>query len=90
MCPQVLRSSNAKKSRRHSDRDITDLSPTIPNKDYIASLAVELNSSRSITGPVQEQWMFDTIKKSHEKGTKWRVLMNQVIFGSVRMTPEEI
>jgi len=65
-----------------SDRDITDLSPTIENKDYVAALAVDLNSSRSITGPVQEAWMLDTIEKSMEKGTKWRMLMNQVIFGS--------
>ncbi|KAG7566918.1 hypothetical protein FFLO_01297 [Filobasidium floriforme] len=71
---------------RKYDRDITDLSPTVPNKDYVASLAVELNSSRSITGPVQELWMLDTIKKSHEKGTKWRLLMNQVIFGSINHT----
>lgn len=30
--------------------------------------------------------MLDTIKSSHEKGTKWRLLMNQVIFGSINHT----
>jgi hypothetical protein len=65
-----------------SDRDITDLTPTIPNLGYVSDLAVELNSTRSITGPVQEEWMLDTIDDSLDRGTAWRLILNQVIFGT--------
>jgi alkaline phosphatase D len=66
----------------YSDRDITDLTPTIPNLGYVSDLAVELNSSRSMTGPVQEEWMLETLDDSVERGTAWRLILNQVIFGT--------
>ncbi|KAJ9093940.1 hypothetical protein QFC20_007026 [Naganishia adeliensis] len=71
---------------RKYDRDITDLTPTIPNLGYVSDLAVELNSSRSMTGPVQEEWMLETIDDSVERGTAWRLILNQVIFGTINHT----
>lgn len=64
---------------RKYDRDITDVNY---NRQYVQGLAVELNSSRSITGPKQEGWLLDSLKESQERKTAWRMILNQVIFGS--------
>jgi alkaline phosphatase D len=64
---------------RKYDRDITDLSY---NVDYVQGLAKELNSSRSIVGPQQEKWIEDGLLASQERGTIWKLVLNQVIFGS--------
>ena len=52
----------------------------------MAALAVQLNSSRSITGPKQEQWFEDTLSASKERATTWRMVLNQVIFGTIDYT----
>lgn len=64
---------------RKYDRDITDLSY---NVDYVQSLAVELDSGRSIVGPQQEKWIEKTLLESKQRGTTWRMLLNQVILGT--------
>ncbi|KAJ9102982.1 hypothetical protein QFC19_004539 [Naganishia cerealis] len=71
---------------RKYDRDITDLTPTIPNLGYVSDLAVELNSTRSMTGPVQEKWMLETLDDSVKRSTTWRMILNQVIFGTINHT----
>jgi len=52
------------------------------SREYVGQLAIQLNSSRSIAGPVQEQWIMDSLKSSQDRGTVWRMILNQVIFGS--------
>jgi len=64
---------------RKWDRDITDLSY---NVDYVQDLAVDIDSQRSIVGPVQEKWIEDGLSASQERGTIWKLVWNQVIFGS--------
>ena len=39
-----------------------------------------------MTGPVQEEWILDSLDTSQKKGTKWRLLLNQVILGSINET----
>lgn len=64
---------------RKYDRDITDLSY---NVDYVQELAKDLESDRSIMGPKQEKWVEDSLLASKERGTVWRLIWNQVIFGT--------
>lgn len=64
---------------RKYDRDVTDLTY---NLDYVKGLAVELDSQRSIVGPKQEKWIEKVLSESKERGTKWRMLLNQVILGT--------
>lgn len=64
---------------RKYDRDITDLSY---NVDYVQSLAVDINSQRSIVGPQQEKWIEKVLLESKQRGTTWRMLLNQVILGT--------
>jgi alkaline phosphatase D len=64
---------------RKYDRDITDLSY---NVDYVQELAKDMDSQRSIMGPVQEQWIEDGLSASQERGTVWKLIWNQVILGS--------
>jgi alkaline phosphatase D len=64
---------------RKYDRDVTDLSY---NVDYVQGLAVELDSKRSIVGPEQEKWIEKTLLESKQRGTTWRMILNQVILGT--------
>lgn len=64
---------------RKYDRDVTDLSY---NLDYVKPLAIDLDSDRSIVGPRQEKWIENVLLKSKQKGTAWRMILNQVILGS--------
>ncbi|WVR08378.1 hypothetical protein IAU60_005433 [Kwoniella sp. DSM 27419] len=64
---------------RKYDRDITDLSY---NVEYVQSLAKDMNSSRSIVGPQQEEWIERGLSESQARGTVWKLVMNQVILGS--------
>lgn len=64
---------------RKYDRDITDLTY---NLDYVKTLAPDLNSTRSIVGPEQEKWIEDGLKASQDRGTVWKMVLNQVIFGT--------
>lgn len=64
---------------RKYDRDITDLSYDV---DYVAGLAQDISSSRSIVGPQQEEWIETGLKASQDRGTVWKFVLNQVILGS--------
>ena len=70
---------------RYYDRDITDLGY---NLDYVESLALDMNSKRSATGPVQEKWMLDGGSASQARGTTWKMVLNQVLFGSAEVSFE--
>ena len=64
---------------RKYDRDITDLTY---NLEYIKPLAQDLESSRSIVGPQQEEWIEKGLKDSQDRGTVWKMVLNQVILGT--------
>ncbi|ESK92088.1 alkaline phosphatase [Moniliophthora roreri MCA 2997] len=59
---------------RQYDRDVTDL---YYNTD-ISNIATFEN--RSLMGPVQEKWLYNTLSQSHERGAVWRVLGQQIVF----------
>ena len=42
--------------------------------EYVSDLAIQVNSSRSITGPKQEKWLLDGLSRSSQGGTKWRLV----------------
>lgn len=58
---------------RHYNRSITDV---YYNTDSIRAVAADAN--RSMTGAVQEQWIFDQFDQSKARGAQWRLLMQQV------------
>jgi alkaline phosphatase D len=60
---------------RQYDRSITDL---YYNTDYIHKIAND--AGRSLMGCRQEQWFYDELSKSADRGATWRVIGNQVIF----------
>ncbi|WP_114953080.1 alkaline phosphatase D family protein [Sphingosinicella terrae] len=46
------------------------------------------DESRSIMGAAQERWLAEGMADSVRSGTKWQLLAQQVIMGSVRLAPE--
>lgn len=64
---------------RKYDRDITDLSY---NLEYVKPLAQDLESTRSIVGEQQEEWIEKGLKASKDRGTVWKMILNQVILGT--------
>ncbi|KAJ8456657.1 hypothetical protein ONZ51_g11989 [Trametes cubensis] len=78
---------------RQYDRDITDLYYNTECKSYtdleivpthhqvvtvIDSIADE--ESRSLMGSEQENWFFDTLSASRERGAIWRIVGQQIVF----------
>ncbi|KAL2110175.1 hypothetical protein VUR80DRAFT_1510 [Thermomyces stellatus] len=63
---------------RQYDRSITGLGW---NDDYID--LIRDDASRSIMGHPQEQWFYDSLSESNERGAAWRVIGNQLIFSRV-------
>ncbi|KAI0664598.1 PhoD-like phosphatase-domain-containing protein [Cubamyces menziesii] len=57
---------------RQYDRDITDVVTVI---DSIAD-----EESRSLMGSEQENWFFDTLSASRERGAIWRIVGQQIVF----------
>ena len=39
-----------------------------------------------MTGSVQQQWAFDQLDQSKARGAQWRLIMQQVVFGTVNYT----
>ena len=60
---------------RNYDRSITTLNW---NDDYVADL--KDNAGRSLMGSLQENWFYNQLSKSHERGATWRIIGNQIIF----------
>ncbi|KAI9466285.1 PhoD-like phosphatase-domain-containing protein, partial [Lactarius psammicola] len=59
---------------RNYDRDITDVHyNTVVN-------TISSFSNRSMMGLAQEDWFFDTLSTSKERGAVWRVIGQQVVF----------
>ncbi|KZW01038.1 hypothetical protein EXIGLDRAFT_603419 [Exidia glandulosa HHB12029] len=63
---------------RQYDRDVTD---DTWNRQLVASLADQ--PERSMMGFEQEQWFFDRLTKSKQRGAVWRVVGQQVVFSQV-------
>ncbi|KAI0362352.1 hypothetical protein OH77DRAFT_1432930 [Trametes cingulata] len=63
---------------RQYDRDITDSPPVID------SIADETN--RSLMGTNQENWFFQTLSASKERGAIWRVVGQQIVFTQLNET----
>lgn len=60
---------------RNYDRSITTLNE---NDDYIAEIRDD--ASRSLMGSRQENWFYNRLSESHERGATWRIVGNQIIF----------
>ncbi|KAH9876567.1 hypothetical protein J1614_003698 [Plenodomus biglobosus] len=60
---------------RNYDRSITTLNW---NDDYIAQLKDD--TARSLMGSHQENWFYNQLTESHDRGATWRIVGNQIIF----------
>jgi alkaline phosphatase D len=60
---------------RNYDRSVTTLNW---NDDYIAHLKDD--AGRSLMGSHQENWFYNQLSESHQRGAMWRVVGNQIIF----------
>lgn len=60
---------------RQYDRSITDL---YWNTDYIH--AISNDAGRSMMGPRQEYWFYDSLKNSAARGATWRLIGSQTVF----------
>lgn len=63
---------------RQYDRDITNL--------YYNEEIIDMadDKDRSMTGPKQEKWMFNELKKSKKRGATWQLLGQQMVFSAVK------
>ncbi|KAL2837106.1 PhoD-like phosphatase-domain-containing protein [Aspergillus pseudoustus] len=67
---------------RHYDRSITDLTTDEGiNRDYI--IRIHDDTGRSLMGARQENWFYRQLSESAERGAKWRVIGNQIVFAHV-------
>lgn len=60
---------------RQYDRSITDL---YWNTDYIHEISND--ASRSMMGPRQEYWFYNSLKSSAARGATWRLIGSQTVF----------
>ncbi|KAL4948028.1 PhoD-like phosphatase-domain-containing protein [Aspergillus filifer] len=69
---------------RNYDRSITDLSD---NSEYIK--AIHDDPGRSLMGPRQENWFYRQLSESKERGAKWRVIGNQLVFAHIQQVGDD-
>jgi alkaline phosphatase D len=63
---------------RQYDRSITDL---YWNTDYVH--AISGDAGRSMMGPRQEYWFYDSLISSAKRGATWRVIGSQTVFSRI-------
>ncbi|TQS33901.1 hypothetical protein Golomagni_05739 [Golovinomyces magnicellulatus] len=63
---------------RNYDRSITSLGW---NDRYID--LIDDDASRTLMGARQENWFYRSLKESNDRGAKWRVIGNQIIFSRI-------
>ena len=63
---------------RQYDRSITDL---YWNTDYIHQISED--AGRTMMGSRQENWFYDSLSKSAERGARWRLIGSQTVFSKV-------
>ncbi|KAL2836745.1 PhoD-like phosphatase-domain-containing protein [Aspergillus pseudodeflectus] len=69
---------------RNYDRSITDISD---NSHYIE--LIHDDAGRSIMGARQENWFYRQLAESNERGAKWRVIGNQLVFAHIQQQNED-
>jgi alkaline phosphatase D len=63
---------------RQYDRSITDL---YWNTDYIHEISED--AGRSLMGSRQENWFYNQLSKSSDRGARWRLIGSQIVFSRV-------
>ncbi|KAI1501714.1 PhoD-like phosphatase-domain-containing protein [Biscogniauxia marginata] len=63
---------------RNYDRSITSLGW---NDDYISQISND--ASRTLMGSHQENWFYNELSKSAQRGATWRIIGNQIIFSRI-------
>lgn len=66
---------------RNYDRSITTLGW---NDDYVAELKDD--AGRSLMGSHQENWFYNQLSKSSNRGATWRIIGNQIVFSRINNT----
>jgi alkaline phosphatase D len=66
---------------RQYDRSITDL---YWNTDYVH--AISNDAGRSLMGPRQEHWFYNSLTSSSERGATWRIIGSQIIFSRINQS----
>ncbi|KAI8635177.1 alkaline phosphatase-like protein [Xylariaceae sp. FL1651] len=68
---------------RNYDRSITSLGKSLYhwNDDYID--LIRNDASRTMMGSHQENWFYNQLSKSSQRGAAWRVIGNQVLFSKI-------
>ena len=66
---------------RHYDRSITDL---YSNTDYIHDISND--AGRSMMGPRQEYWFYNSLINSANRGATWRVIGSQTVFSRTNVS----
>jgi alkaline phosphatase D len=63
---------------RNYDRSITTLGW---NDDYVAE--IKDDAGRTLMGSHQENWFYNQLSKSNDRGAVWRIIGNQIIFSNI-------
>ena len=63
---------------RQYDRSITDL---YWNTDYIHQISQD--AGRTMMGSRQENWFYNTLSESADRGARWRLIGSQTVFSKV-------
>ena len=64
------------------DRSITDI---YTNTAYVNK--IKDDAGRTLMGSKQENWFYNKLTDSKKRGTKWRLIGNQIVFSRVDWTP---
>jgi len=63
---------------RNYDRSITTLGW---NDEYVAE--IKDDAGRTLMGSRQENWFYNQLSKSSDRGAVWRIVGNQIIFSNI-------
>ncbi|CAK1364625.1 unnamed protein product [Cercospora beticola] len=66
---------------RNYDRSITDLGW---NEDYIPEIMND--AGRTLMGSIQENWFYNSLKRSASRGATWRLIGSQIVFSTINST----
>ena len=66
---------------RNYDRSITTLNW---NDEYVAK--IKDDAGRTLMGSHQENWFYNQLSKSNDRGATWRIIGNQIIFSRINNT----
>jgi len=69
---------------RNYDRSITTLNW---NDEYVAQLKDD--AGRSLMGSHQENWFYNQLSRSNDRGATWRIVGNQIIFSRINNTARD-